>query len=304
MDTRTVAVVGGSGLIGRAIVRRLAGMSATRVRLLSRNPDSARRRTEATEGVEFVAADVTEAASLGAALTGADAIVNAVQFDGYPIENPRRGLTFERIDYGGTIALLEAAKKVGVASFIYISGAGADENSSQPGFRAKGRAERAIRESGLTFTILRPSLVYGPHDRVVNLLAGALRFSPVMLVPGTGQQRLQPVLVDDVAACVALALGGRGRNGTFEVGGPDLMTFDDLVHLAMEITGRRRPIIHLPEGALRLAGGIAERLPGALLSREAVTFLVRDTARDIAPLVAEFGIKLTPARDGLAYLAR
>src|SRR6202795_4625957 len=199
MERITVAIAGGSGFIGRAIVRRLG--DTAHVRVLTRNPDAVRARLAGT-GAEFVRADVTDAASLEPTMVGVRVAINAAQFDGYPIENPRRGLTFERIDYGGTVALLEAAKKVGVASFIYISGAGADENSSQPGFRAKGRAERAIRESGLTFTILRPSLVYGPHDRVVNLLAGALRFSPVMLVPGNGQQRLQPVLVDDVAACV------------------------------------------------------------------------------------------------------
>jgi NADH dehydrogenase len=241
---------------------------------------------------------------VAAAIAGCDTIVNAVQFDGYPVENPRRGLTFERIDYGGTVALVEAAETAGVANFIYISGAAADENSTHPGFRAKGRAESVIRESGLSFAIFRPSLVYGPGDKVVGRLAKALRFAPLMIVPGSGQQKLQPVLVDDVAACVALAIGGIGRGGIFEVGGPDLMSFDDLVRIVMEITGRRRPIIHVPEGILRIAGAVAEKMPGAIFSRDAVAFLVADNACDIAPLVAEFGIRLTPIREGLAYLAR
>lgn len=278
-------------------------MPASRVRILSRNPERARRRAGETENVEFAAADVTDAASVAAAIAGCDTIVNAVQFDGYPIENPRRGLTFERIDYGGTVALIEAAKTAGAANFIYISGAAADENSAQPGFRAKGRAERVIRESGLSFTILRPSLVYGPGDKVVGMIAKALRFAPVMIVPGSGRQKLQPVLVDDVAACVALAVGGLGRGGTFEVGGPDLMSFDDLVRIVMEITGRHRPIVHVPEGLLRMAGTAAEMIPGALFSRDAVAFLVADNSCDIGPLAAEFGIRLTPVREGLSYLA-
>ena len=303
MDEKTVAVAGGSGFIGRAIVMRLAGIPATRVRLLTRDAERARRKFEAPANVEFVSADVTNRDSLKPALAGASAVVSAVQFDGYPIENPRRGLTFERVDYGGTVALLDAAKNAGVSHFIYISGAAADENSSQSGFRAKGRAERAIRESGIGYTIFRPSLVYGAGDRVMNMLVNALRLSPVMLVPGTGQQKVQPVLVDDVAACVALALGGRGRNGAFDVGGPAPMTFDDLIRLVMEITGRHRLIIHVPEAIMRLAGAAAEMLPVALFSRDAASFLLADNAGDIKPLVGEFGIKLTPAREGLAYLA-
>jgi NADH dehydrogenase len=298
-----VGIAGGSGFIGGAIARRLARMPAVRVRILSRNPGPARKRAGEAENVEFAAADVTDTASVAAAIAGCDTIVNAVQFDGYPIENPRCGLTFERIDYGGTVAMIEAAKRAGAANFIYISGAAADENSAQPGFRAKGRAERAIRESGLSFTILRPSLVYGPGDKVVGMIAKALRFAPAMIVPGSGRQKMQPVLVDDVAACVALAMGGLGRGGTFEVGGPEPMSFDELVRIVMEITGRHRPIIHLPEGLLRMAGAAAEMVPGALFSRDAVAFLVADNSCDIAPLTAEFGIRLTPLREGLAYLA-
>jgi len=301
---RIVAVAGGSGFIGRAIVRRLAGIPGLRIRVLTRNPEKARARFASVETIEFVAADVGHPSSLPAAIAGADAIVNAVQFDGYPVENPARGLTFNRIDYGGTVALIAAAKAAGVPDFIYISGAAADERSPNPAFRAKGRAERALRVSGLAYTILRPSLVYGPEDRVVNGLAWALRMTPVMVVPGTGRQQLQPLFVDDLAACVALAIGGRGRNGIFQIGGPDAMAFDDLVRLVMEITGRRRPIVHLPEALLLAAGAVAEKLPGALFSRDAVAFLVADNDCDIKPLTAEFGLTLTPARDGLAYLAR
>jgi uncharacterized protein YbjT (DUF2867 family) len=302
--TRIVAVAGGSGFIGRAIVGRLAAIPGLRIRVMTRDPDKARARIAAADTIEFVAADVNDAARLTDAVTGADTIVNAVQFDGYPVENPARGLTFNRVDYGGTVALIAAAKAAGVSNFIYISGAAADERSPNPAFRAKGRAERALRDAGLAYTILRPSLVYGPDDRVVSGLAKALRMTPVMLVPGSGQQRLQPLLVDDLAACVALAIGGRGRNGIFEIGGPDAMSFDDLVRLVMEIIGRRRPIVHLPETLLRFAGAVAEKLPGALFSRDAVAFLVADNDGDIKPLIAEFGLILTPAREGLAYLAR
>jgi len=303
MDTKTVALAGGSGFIGRAIARRLIAGGGIKVRVLTRNPDKARAQID-IPGIEFVRADIAEPASLKDALKGANAIVDAIQFDGYPVENPRRGFTFERIDYGGVVALVDAAKAAGVQQFIYVSGAAADENSAHPGFRAKGRAERVIRESGLTYTIFRPSLVYGPEDKVVNGLARAIRFAPVFGVPGTGRQKVQPVLVDDLAACVMLAVSGRGRNGTYEIGGPDLMTFDEMMRIIMDASGHRRPLFHIPETLMRTVGGLLEKLPKPILSRDAVTFVTADNACDIKPLVDEFGINLTPARVGMAYLAK
>ena len=302
MALKTVALAGGSGFIGRAIARRLVA-GGVNVRVLTRHPDSARMRRD-LPGVELIGVDIGLPALLKQALRGADAVVDSIQFDGYPVENPRRGLTFERIDYGGVVALIAAAKQAGVDQFIYVSGAAADANSKHPGFRAKGRAELAIRSSGLTYTIFRPSLLYGPEDKVVNGLAKALRFAPVFGVPGTGQQKVQPVLVDDLAACVMLALSGRGRNGVYEIGGPDLMTFDEMINVIMEASGHRRPLFHIPEGMIRAAGAVLERLPTPLLSRDAVTFVTADNACNIKPLVDEFKINLTPARVGMAYLGK
>jgi uncharacterized protein YbjT (DUF2867 family) len=302
MALKTVALAGGSGFIGRAIARRLVA-GGTNVRVLTRNTDSARKRLD-LPGVEFAGVDIRLPAMLQQALRGVDAIVDSIQFDGYPVENPRRGLTFERVDYGGVVALVDAAKQIGVDRFIYISGAAADEKSSHSAFRAKGRAERKIRESGLTFTIFRPSLVYGPGDKVVSGLAKALRFAPVFGVPGTGQQKIQPVLVDDLAACVMLALSGRGRNGVYEIGGPDLMTFDEMMNVIMEASGHRRPLFHIPESVMRGAGAVLEKLPTPPFSRDAVTFVTADNACNIKPLVDEFAINLTPARVGMAYLGK
>ena len=127
--------------------------------------------------------------------------------------------------------------------------------------------------------------------------------APVFAVPGTGRQKVQPVLVDDLAACVALAIAGKGRDSTYDMGGPELMTFDEMMRIVMEVTRRRRPIIHIPEGLMRAGAGILERMPARVLSRDAITFVTADNATDIAPLVAEFGIKLTPLRQGLQYLS-
>lgn len=303
MPEKTVAIAGGSGFIGRAIARRLAATPEIKVRVLTRNPDAARARLD-LPGVECVRGDIADPATLKDSLAGASSIVDAVQFDGYPIEDPSRGLTFERIDYGGAVALIAAAKQAGVEQFIYVSGAASDENSAHPAFCAKGRAERAIRASGLTYTIFRPSLVYGREDKVVNGLARAIRFAPVMGVPGTGRQLVQPVLVDDLAACVALAVSGRGRNQSYDIGGPDLMTFDEMMKVIMDASGHHRLLFHIPEGIMRAVGGLLEKLPKPVLSRDAVTFVTADNACDNQLLLKEFGIKLTPAGEGMAYLSK
>ena len=299
MDRITVAIAGGSGFIGRAIVRRLG--DTAHVRVLTRNPDAV-RSPPGRNGAEFVRADVTDAASLEPTMVGVRVAINAAQFDGYPIENPRRGLTFERVDYGGTVAMIAAARKAAVGRIIYISGAAADEQSRQPGFRAKGRAERAIRESGLDYTIFRPSLVYGADDRVTNLLARAIKYAPIFAIPGTGKQVVQPVAVDDLAACVAMAAMGRGRNATFAIGGPEPMNFDELIRLMMDLSGHHRPIVHVPQALMRMAGMLGEMLPRPVFSRDAVDFLVADNPCDNGPLIAEFGIRLTSARVGMSYL--
>jgi uncharacterized protein YbjT (DUF2867 family) len=303
-DAKIVAIAGGSGFIGGTIARRISRIAGFRVRLLTRNPEQARKRFEALDA-DFVRAEITDPASVREAVAGSHAIVSAVQFDGYPVEDWSRGLTFEKVDYGGTIALLDAAKASSAKHFVYISGVAADEKSDHPAFRAKGRAERAVRESGLPYTIFRPSLVFGPGDRTVNLFARMLRFTPVFAVPGTGRQRVQPVFVEDLAACVALALtdSDRARNLTFDVGGPEPMTFDALIRLVMEVTGRHRPIVHIPEAMMRAVGLVAEKLPRPVLSRDAITFVTADHVCDIAPLVEKLGIQLTPMRQALSYLA-
>ncbi len=296
-----VAVAGGSGFIGGTIVRRLLGAGFL-VRLITRNPVLARQRL-GSSNIDFFRADLTDPRSLRVPLAGAGAIINAAQFDGYPVENPRRGLTFERVDYGGTRALIDMVDHRTISHFVYISGASASPSGTHPAFRAKGRAEIAVRNSGIPFTIFRPALVYGPGDRVLSMFARMLRFSPVFIIPGSGRQRVQPLLGEDLAECVVMALEGRGRNGVFEIGGPETMSLDELVTLLMDVTGRRRIIVHAPGALVKAAGAIAETIPAQLFSRDAAAFLMTDYLCDNRPLLEEFKVTLTPPRAGMKYLA-
>ncbi|HUY19501.1 MAG TPA: NAD-dependent epimerase/dehydratase family protein [Candidatus Binataceae bacterium] len=295
-----VAIAGGSGFIGGAIVRRLLGAGFP-VRLLTRNPDRAQQRF-GSSNIEFFRSDLTDPRSLRVPLAGVGAIINAAQFDGYPVENPRRGLTFERVDYGGTCALIEMADHRSVTRFVYISGASASPTAAHPAFRAKGRAESALRNSGIPFTIFRPSLAYGPGDRVIAMFAQMLRLSPLCVIPGDGRQRVQPLMVDDLAECVVRALEER-HNGVFEIAGPETMSLDDLAKLLMEITGHRRVIVHAPGALVRAIGALAEAIPAQIFSRDAAAFLMTDYLCDNRPLLDAFKIALTPPRTGMSYLA-
>ena len=301
----TVVVAGGSGFIGRAVAHRLALKPNLEVRVLTRDPARARARI-GRDPVQLLKLDLlgpTRGQELPEALAGARAVFTSVQFDGYPVEDPGRKRTFEQVDLGATVALLEAARRAGAPRFIYVSGVGADARARHPAFRAKGLAEDAIRRSGLEFTIFRPSLVYGPGDRVVSMAAAALRFAPVLVVPGNGRQKLQPIFVEDLATCAELAVEGRGRNGVFEAGGPRCVTLEEFLKVIMQISRRHRPIVRLPAAFLQIAGRLAELLPRPPFSADAAMFLLADSQCQPEALQREFGLSLTPLEEGLSYLA-
>jgi nucleoside-diphosphate-sugar epimerase len=136
------------------------------------------------------------------------------------------------------------------------------------------------------------------------MIARSIKLMPVAVVPGSGTQKLQPILADDLAEAVALAQGGRGIGRAFAIGGPESLSFDDFVRVLMEVRSVHRIIVHLPEQFLHMAGTIAQNLPIPLFSRDAADFLLADNACDNGPLLSEFGLNLTPLREGLKYLAR
>lgn len=285
-----IVVTGGTGFVGRSVVAEL--------RRRGHDAVAASRHGE-------VRVDVGEPQSLRAAFAGADAVVNAVQFSNYPVENRRRGRTFEEVDRKGTERQVAAAAEAGVARFAYVSGVGAATDADRHWFRAKGWAERAIAGSGLSSFVLRPSWVFGRGDRSLNLLARIARWSPVMPVVGDGRQALEPVFVGDVAWAIGEAID-TGVEGTFEIGGPERLTMDEVVRTMLRASGRRRPLVHVPAALPKLAARLVlSHLPGPPLTADAVEFLVHDAVADTAPLVAALpGLPRTTLADGLAtYLS-
>jgi NADH dehydrogenase len=281
-----IVVSGGTGFIGGAVVAELR-----------------RRGHDAVAGSRHgdVRLDVADPDSLRTAFAGAGAVVNAVQFNNYPIESSRQGRTFDEVDRRGTERQVEAAQAVGVGRFLYVSGVGADVQGRRHWFRAKGWAETAVGESGLSAFVLRPSWVYGPADQSLNRLARIARRSPLMPVIGNGRQALEPVFVDDVAWAVGEAVD-RGVEGTYEIGGPERLTMDDVVRAMLRAMGKRRPLVHVPAVLPQLAARLVlSKLPGPPLTADAVEFLVHDAVADTGPLLAAMpGLPRTTLAAGLS----
>ena len=196
-----ILVAGGTGFVGAGIVRELAGRGRA-VAVLTRHPARHKDRFRGLK-VEYREGDVTSPETLTDALAGIETIVGCQQFPNSPIENPGKGYTFEKVDAEGTENLVSAAKAAG-AKTVRLPQRRRRRPEGRHWFRAKWRAETAVRESGLTYTIIRPSWVYGPEDNSLNRFLGMSRFLPfVPLIGNSGKQMMQPVFVDDVGRAVA-----------------------------------------------------------------------------------------------------
>jgi NADH dehydrogenase len=297
-----ILVAGGTGFIGSAAVRRLVAAGSD-VAVMTAHPSKRGGRIEAI-GARAVAGDVTDAASLRRATRGADTVIQALTFPTFPVQKPRRGFTFEEFDHLGTERLARAAAQAGAARFVYVSGSGAAPDASKVWYRAKWGGEEAVRATGIDHVILRPSWLYGPEDRALNRFVAFARWAPFVPVIGHGRQRLQPVLVDDVAEAIVQAARPGGPVGTFEIGGPEVLTMNEVLRALLEALGKRKPLLHFPAWMPKAAGFVLQVLPTPPLSPGAVDFLTGDALADVEPLIAAFHLELTPFREGLAsYLA-
>jgi uncharacterized protein YbjT (DUF2867 family) len=295
-----ILVAGGTGFIGRAIVTALR-REGHQIRVLTRGGRS--NPFVADRGVTLVEGDVREPGTLAAAMEGVETVVCAVQFPGHPVERKRKGLTYDEYDRQGTQNLVAAATKAGVKRFVYISGAGVGEGRPEEWFVAKDAAEKAVRESGLTYTILRPSWVYGPRDRSLGKFAMLARLLPVVPLPGPGKAKVRPIHVEDVGAAVALAVaGGPAEDQVIPLGGPQLLSIRQIVRVMLEVMGKRRLVLPAPTFAVKLGSLLLYRMPGHLLSPRAVDFVNADGDVDVVPQRDLLGLRPRALADGIGYL--
>jgi uncharacterized protein YbjT (DUF2867 family) len=289
----TVLVTGGTGFIGPHVVHTLRARDVP-MRVLVRKPARAGRL--AAWGVEQAAGDVTDPASLRKACEGVDAVVHLVA-----IIRGRPG-DFERVMSGGTRNVVAAAQEAGVRRLVLASALGLDERSKDavPYFAAKWEMERAVRESGLEHVIFRPSFVFGRDGGVLPTFVRLARYAPVTPIIGPGTQRLQPIWVEDLAEYYARAVTGETTNRTFELGGPDAVTWNEFWERLKGVLGVHRPSLHVPFGVMRLQAGLTERLPGAPVTRDQLKMLaLGDNVVTDSSAAETFQLQLVPLDEQL-----
>ncbi len=294
----TIAVAGGTGFVGGEIARELRRRGRHVVVLSSRGEAA---RGQLPDDIELRPADVRDPASLRAALEGVDEMVISLAFPGLPIEQPGKGHTFMEVDAGGTQQLVAAGRQAGVGRVVYLSGAGAGHDAERHWFRAKAIAEDAVRGSGMAWTILRPTWVYGPGDVSLNRFLGFARTLPFVPLTNLGRQLLAPVYVGDVARLAANSLEqDAALERVFEVGGPETMSMREVIGRAMSVAGIHKPIIPGPAPLIKLAAWPMRFLPDPPLSPGAVDFVNQPATVDIEPLLQAMPRTLTPLEAGLA----
>ena len=286
-----VTVIGGSGFIGRYVVQRLAE-AGHRVRVAVRHPERALflKPLGALGQIQLTHGNITSDAQMAAAFTDADAGINLVG-----ILDEKSGQSFAAVQAEGAGRAARSAAAAGVQHYVQISAIGADAGSTVPYARTKAAGEAAVRAAVPTATILRPSLVVGPEDQFLNRFAAMARLSPFLPVI-CGDSRFQPVYVLDVAAGAVAALHLPAAAGqTYELGGPDVLTFRAILQLINAETRLRRTLVDVPGGIAALMGRMGDMLPFMPMTSDQLAMLKKDNIVGAAmPGLADLGVTPTP----------
>jgi uncharacterized protein YbjT (DUF2867 family) len=303
MAARVITIFGGSGFIGRHVVRRLAKQGWI-IRVAVRDPERAKflRPLGDVGQITPLAVPLQDAAAVAAAVSGADAVINAV---GVLYERGRQ--SFEAVHVNGPQAVAAAAAAAGVGTLVHVSAIGADTEAAADYARSKGYGERLVREAFEAAVICRPSLVIGPEDDFFNRFALYARLSPVLPLIGGGDTRFQPVYVGDVADAIVRALGDPGTRGeTYELGGPSIYSFAELMELLLSEIGRRRMLVPVPFWMADIQATVLELLPVPPLTRDQVRLLRHDNVvAEGARTLGDLGLTPTAIEVILpTYLAR
>ncbi|MBN9063200.1 MAG: complex I NDUFA9 subunit family protein [Rhizobiales bacterium 65-9] len=270
---KLVTIFGGSGFIGRHVARALA-KRGYRVRAAVRRPDLALFLAPmgVVGQVTAVQANLRYPDSVARAIAGADVVINLV---GVLAESGKQ--TFEAVQATGAETVAKAAAAAGVSAFIQMSAIGADAESESAYARSKAQGEAAALAARPDAIIVRPSIVFGPEDSFFNRFAAMARFSPALPLIGGGETKLQPVFVGDVAEMIARAVDGAAPGGrVYELGGPDIRSFRELMEFTLTTIERRRLLVPVPWALAMMQAQVLELLPGALLTTDQVRLLQQD----------------------------
>lgn len=269
---RRILLTGASGFLGREVLRRLLD-AGNEVVAVSRHPSPA----AVPAGVIQVAADVTgeEWQRWCEGCTAAIHLVGVIR------EAPRHRVTFDAAHRVGTERVVAACREHGIGRLVHVSALGARRDAATPYLRSKWRGEEAVRGSALAWTIVRPSLIFGPRAGFFTKLAGAVRRLPLFPVVGDGAYSLQPIAVGEVAAALVAALEiGASEGEVVEVGGPEVLSYVEVVRRTAAALGVRRSLVHLPVGLARFLVRAVQWLPGAPITPDELTMLLAGSTCD------------------------
>jgi uncharacterized protein YbjT (DUF2867 family) len=294
-----IFVTGGSGFVGGHVVHELRGRGLA-VRCLVRDPHKAAKL--ATWGCELLQGDMADSAALRRGIDGAETVIHLVSI------RQGREEQFQRIMVDGTRDLLTAAKGAGVRRFLHMSALGTSEETKDlvPYYRAKWEMEELVRSSSIPQVIFRPSFIFGPDGGILPTFAKLARLAPVTPIIGNGRQRIQPIWADDVAKYFADAIVRDEVTGrTFELGGPDVVSWNEFWSRLKAVRGMRRPSMHVPVSLMRLNAIVTERLPGNIpLTRDLLKMLeYGDNVVSNDGAVRTFQLPLVPLDDQLRRAA-
>lgn len=299
VECRVILVTGGSGFIGPKVVHALRAEGRD-LRCLVRDPERAGQLR--SWGCELVEGDMTDPDSVRRAVEGCESVIHLVAIIAGSPED------FDRIMSRGTHDLVSAAKAAGVRRLVLMSALGTSQHTKDltPYYHSKWEMEQTVKGSGVEHVIFRPSFVFGRDGGVLPTFMRLVRYSPAIPVIGPGTQRLQPIWVEDVAAyfCKSVDLP-QAANRTFEIGGPEAVSWDELYDRIKAVLGKRRAKIHLPFGLMRVNAAVLEALPGPTpVTRDQLTMLeAGDNIADNGPALEAFGLDLVPLGEQLRRAA-
>jgi uncharacterized protein YbjT (DUF2867 family) len=294
-----ILVTGGTGFVGGHVVKALRDKDRP-VRCLVRRPGKATHLT--SWGCELAEGDLTDAASLRRAVEGVDVVVHLVAIrQGKPEQ-------FQAVMVEGTRNLLRAANEGGVKRFVHMSALGTSEETKDlvPYYGAKWEMEKDVKGSGIDYVIFRPSFIFGRDGGILPTFRKLAKLTPVTPIIGSGEQRIQPIWADDVAAYFAKAIDHEpATNGMFELGGPDVVTWNEFWTRLKRALGIRRRSVHVPVGLMRVNALVTERLPGNIpLTRDLLKMLESvDNVVTNDDAVRTFELPLVPLDEQLRRVA-
>ena len=287
-----ILVTGGTGFVGPSIVQALVDAGHT-VRVLEHESG----RSAELPSQEAVQGDVTDPASLLRAVEGQEVVVHLVALLAGPPEE------FQQVMEQGTRDLVAAAKDAGVRRFVLMSALGVDEQTKElvPYYHAKWEMEQTVKSSGLEHVIFRPSFIFGPGGGALQQFARIAKRAPITPIVGPGTQRIQPIWIDDLAAYFAAGVEKpEAANRTFELGGPDTVTWNEFWSRLKSALGVRRPAVHLPFALMRAQAVVLEKLPKPPVTRDQLKMLAAgDNVVSNTDAVDTFGLPLVPLDEQL-----